>query len=653
MCCTSSKGSSLSASGLIASRAGGSAHSARASVSSRVPLTVIRSTRSLLFTKIREEQWQQKLSDMQSQEANEANLVSQLTNRLTQVRPPWPGYPRARRLTQAYIRPPQLQQEKDALEKAVEGQADAIALRLRLALLASEQQRPRSHSGHRGGSSHRHRHHSGSSSKPSPSSSVSTSVSTSSSTSFPSSPSTQLSPDLPAPDLSPDVIQALRENETLRVRLANSERVNAYYQRELAELRRRCGISIDELEELDLSEQPGARPALGTRTRSTSRGAAVSDWAHHAATSSIRIPGAVQSVSPPNSGSVGAGAAAARLSSVAFPFSSATSRYSAASGASSVNTTATTPSSSFPAARAPAPTPATAAAFSPASYGATLAAAGMGMGIGIGSTGAGPVAGPAVAVSHAAAARRNSLSGLVATHFAPPPSASSSRRPMSVAASAPSTGSSSATYGAARSPAPAAGPPGPGLDHPPQGIDVDDLLHLRVAAPPSLVLPAPAPAPASAASSSSAGSSSLAGGAESAASPSATGPAPAARPAPADDPLVAAITRSLAKLAAAGWGDPGSTPAEASSTSEEVDDAPGSDSDSSATGSGSGSGTAAEDGVREGRRGRAGVQAEAEGDDTPVSVSPGMTNRRGVARLVGAGRGTGAGAGRGLGRGRR
>ncbi|GEM06757.1 proteophosphoglycan 5 [Rhodotorula toruloides] len=288
-----------------------------------------------------------------------------------------------------------LQREKAELERAVEGQADSIALKLRLALLAYEQQKPPSLS-----QPHTHRHRS--KSRSSASSSLSTSASTSSSTSFPSSPPMQISPVLPAPDVSPDVLTALRENETLRVRLANSERVNAYYQRELAELRRRCGISIDELEELDLSGENSLQaPRAGgsgmlRRPRSSSRSSSRMDPAD--ATASIRIPGAA-SVSPP------ATAGGARLSTASFPFSASTNslRFAApqsyTSYPSSINTTATTPSSSYPNARPPAPTPATAAAFSPVSFVNTVGSAGSGAG-------------------GAALGRRNSLNSFVVTHFA-------------------------------------------------------------------------------------------------------------------------------------------------------------------------------------------------------------------------------------------
>lgn len=413
---------------------------------------------------------------------------------------------------------PQLQREKAELERAVEGQADSIALKLRLALLAYEQQKPPSSS-----QPHTHRHRS--KSRSSASSSLSTSASTSSSTSFPSSPPTQISPVLPAPDLSPDVVTALRENETLRVRLANSERVNAYYQRELAELRRRCGISIDELEELDLSggnSLPAPRAGgsgMLRRPRSLSRSSSRMDPA--GATASIRIPGAA-SVSPPATGG------GARLSTASFPFSASTNslRFAAPqsymSYASSINTTATTPSSSYPNARPPAPTPATAAAFSPVSFVNTIGSAGSGGG-------------------GAALGRRNSLNSFVATHFA---------------SAAGSTGSMQAVAEAES-----------------REIDLDDLVHLTpqpAASPPPSNTTSTVPFPSlvngslgaqpsgstrSSRSSTTSASSSHIFPPGSTASSSLENsisslPPRTAVDAPAMDPLVAAITRSLAKLAA-------------------------------------------------------------------------------------------------------
>ncbi|BGP30797.1 hypothetical protein JCM10296v2_002554 [Rhodotorula toruloides] len=411
----------------------------------------------------------------------------------------------------------QLQREKAELERAVEGQADSIALKLRLTLLAYEQQKPPSSS-----QPHTHRHRS--KSRSSASSSLSTSASTSSSTSFPSSPPTQTSSILPVPDLSPDVVTALRENETLRVRLANSERVNAYYQRELAELRRRCGISIDELEELDLSGGNSLQaPRAGgsgmlRRPRSSSRSSSRMDPA--GATASIRIPGAA-SVSPPATGG-------ARLSTASFPFSASTNslRFAAPqsymSYASSINTTATTPSSSYPNARPPAPTPATAAAFSPVSFVNTIGSAGSGAG-------------------GAALGRRNSLNSFVATHFA---SAAGPTASMQAVAEAES-----------------------------REIDLDDLVHLTpqpASSPPpsnttgtvpfpsltngSLAAPPSGSTRSSRSSTTSASSSHIFPPGSTASSSLENSisslPPRSAVDAPAMDPLIAAITRSLAKLAA-------------------------------------------------------------------------------------------------------
>ncbi|GJN87380.1 hypothetical protein Rhopal_000329-T1 [Rhodotorula paludigena] len=510
------------------------------------------------------------------------DLVQQLTHRLTQVRAP-PAASSADRpplgprtlapapggqLTRSVGRQ-QLQTEKDALEQAIEDQGDAIALKLRLALLAVERQTP-----HHPQTRPRTR----SKSSASPASSLSTSASTSSSTSFPSSPSTHVSPVLaPPPDLAPDVIAALRENQTLRVRLANSERVNAAYQRELAELRRRCGISIDELEELDLvgsGAGPSGSSASVRRPRSIPRGS--SSERVLPPTSSIRIPGAAASVSPPS----------ARLSTTSFPFSAtnnggSSARFapqSYASYSSSINTTATTPSSSYPNARPPAPTPATAAAFSPASF----------------------IAAPA--------ARRNSLNNLVATHFAAPSSSPSTPVPSEQHSSTGSTGNGSSGNVAA------GGGSGTGM------IDLDDLLNL-----------APPPLPGSAAGLGlQSGGSGRARRRSTASSSSASGSGSnlveggGAAPAPPPDPLVAAITRSLAKLAAAGRG------VHESEADEDVDEDDEDDERSSET---------SRDDEIEPRRGLAGDEDDDEGEDTPLSISPGSRSgslsRRVSARLTG------------------
>ncbi|BGP54352.1 hypothetical protein JCM8202_000785 [Rhodotorula sphaerocarpa] len=317
----------------------------------------------------------------------------------------------------------ELEREKYRLERAVEGQGDAIALQLRLALLAYEQQKPPE--------PQRHSHRQPKSRTGSSSSSVSTSASTSSSVSFPSSPSSSslISPTLPAPEVPPDVLLALRENETLRVRLANSERVNAYYQRELAELRRRCGISIDELEELDLAPGfGGGGTSLGAagsaggsfpRQRSLSRPSRLDAYGGPS-TSSIRIPGSAASVSPPGAPGTGGGGGRRSLAS-SFMFSpdgARSARFAPDSYTSSINTTATTPSSSYPNPRPPAATPATNAAFSPASANANISLGGAGLGFGsnFSSAYAGPVGSSTSA--QGAARRRNSLNGLVAAHFA-------------------------------------------------------------------------------------------------------------------------------------------------------------------------------------------------------------------------------------------
>ncbi|GAA5884521.1 hypothetical protein JCM6882_005286 [Rhodosporidiobolus microsporus] len=425
----------------------------------------------------------------------------------------------------------QLQSEKTELERAVQEQGDGLALKLRLALLAYEQQNPPPQHQHR-----RKRSKSRSTVSSSPSSSLSTSASTSSSASFPASPSTQISPVLSGPPVEPDVLNALRENESLRVRLANSERVNAYYQRELAELRRRCGISIDELEELDLSGNEGV---VGTsngvsgasstrrRHRSSSRGDPPS-----VTTASIRIPGA-SSVSPP----------AARLSTSSFPFSTSVNsttnaRYqpqSYTSYVSSVNTTLTTPSSSYPAARAPAPTPATSNAFSPVS---------------------GPGPRSSISASNSGAggglhARRNSLSALVAAALAQVQEAQEAQE-------AADTDTPSSAESAASASLAGAVPRG--------GIDLEDLLHLSSSSSAEASSSSRnGIAPASSAflhphTSSSSTTSSLSSSAHSALPSSSSSasfslsssslPAPPASSAPAD-PLVAAITRSLAKLASA------------------------------------------------------------------------------------------------------
>lgn len=380
----------------------------------------------------------------------------------------------------------QLQREKDQLERAVEGQGDAIALKLRLALLAYEQQKPQP--------GHAQRQHRASKSRTgSSSSSVSTSASNSSSVSFPSSPlsSSLVSPILPAPDLAPDVLVALRENETLRVRLANSERVNAYYQRELAELRRRCGISIDELEELDLS--PFAAGSSGNggggassypRQRSLSRTSRL-DMYGGPSSSSIRIPGAAASVSPPggaggggglNSATGGAGRRSLTSSFMFSPDGARSARFASNSYTSSINTTATTPSSSYPNPRPPAATPATNAAFSPASANGNLALGLGGAGLGLGSnfaTNGFAAAAASAASSHPLhhhahhhhqqgfAERRNSLNGLVAAHFA-----------------APSLQSDPGLYSVSGSAGGGGGGRGGGGAGAGTGIDMDDLVSL-------------------------------------------------------------------------------------------------------------------------------------------------------------------------------
>ncbi|GAA5868406.1 hypothetical protein JCM1840_006981 [Sporobolomyces johnsonii] len=436
----------------------------------------------------------------------------------------------------------QLQQEKQQLERAIEGQGDSIALKLRLALLAYEQQRP-SHQHHR-----RRRSKSRGTVSSSPASSISASSnSASSSTFFPSSPSAQLSPPLASSSLdlppSPDVVAALRENSELRTRLANSERVNAYYVRELADLRRRCGISIDELEELDLTSDAarlngaGGAPggSSGRRQRSNSRSTR-SDWAAAngvGTTSSIRIPGA-SSVSPPS-----ARVAPSSFSSSYDPHmhhsGTRFAPHSANSYGSSVNTTLTTPSSSFPVAVPPAPTPATMNAFSPASPPPT---------------------------THRSSARRNSLSSLVASHFAtdsPGDGLSTSR---STSSFAPVASTSALPYSAARTSG---------------RIELEDLLDPHFAAAPDTPT---APLPLASTSSST----------------SATSPPPPV------DPLVAAITRSLAKLVASSH--PESSDSESSTTSREADHDPSS--------------------VPIGRD-----EDDGEGGETPLSVSPGSASRSG------------------------
>ncbi|GAA5886083.1 hypothetical protein JCM5296_007082 [Sporobolomyces johnsonii] len=436
----------------------------------------------------------------------------------------------------------QLQQEKQQLERAIEGQGDSIALKLRLALLAYEQQRP----------SHQHQHHRRRRSKSrgtvssSPASSISASSnSASSSTFFPSSPSAQLSPPLASSSLdlppSPDVVAALRENSELRTRLANSERVNAYYVRELADLRRRCGISIDELEELDLTSDAarlngaGGAPggSSGRRQRSNSRSTR-SDWAAAngvGTTSSIRIPGA-SSVSPPS-----ARVAPSSFSSSYDPHmhhsGTRFAPHSANSYGSSVNTTLTTPSSSFPVTVPPAPTPATMNAFSPASPPPT---------------------------THRSSARRNSLSSLVASHFAtdsPGDGLSTSR---STSSFAPVASTSALPYSAARTSG---------------RIELEDLLDPHFAAAPDTPT---APLPLASTSSTLATS-------------------------PPVDPLVAAITRSLAKLVASS-SHPESSDSESSTTSREADHDPSS--------------------VPIGRD-----EDDGEGGETPLSVSPGSASRSG------------------------
>ncbi|GAA5967199.1 hypothetical protein JCM11641_000475 [Rhodosporidiobolus odoratus] len=436
-----------------------------------------------------------------------------------------------------------LEQEKDDLERAIEGQGDTLALKLRLALLAYEQQEPQRP--HR--KSKRSKSQSSTAVSSSPSSSLSTSASTSSSASVPASPSTQLSPVLPPPfEASPDVLSALRENETLRVRLANSERVNAYYQRELAELRRRCGISIDELEELDLSGNDGtAGPSVTSNQRRRPRSSSRSDWVNPShATGSIRIPGA-SSVSPPS----------ARRSSTSFPFSASLVNgtrirsQSFISDASSVNTNLTTPSSSYPTARAPATTPATLNAFSPASRGSS---------------------------SNALSERRNSLSRLVAAAFAQ--------------ASPEALQEGDVTIGS--SPTSAAGPAS-------RGIDLDDLLHIT-----STVTSASHPPSASLTAALSSGTSSASS--SSALSPTSASPA---------DPLVAAITRSLARLAAA---EPASNGQLLRRPYLDIEDEEDGDSGSSSTTSREGA-TGAQSVIQ----GTKGVGGEEDGGDTPLSVSPG------------------------------
>ncbi|GAA5821230.1 hypothetical protein JCM11251_004523 [Rhodosporidiobolus azoricus] len=444
--------------------------------------------------------------------AQNEDLVGQLSNRLEQVRffPFIAGSPTSQ-LSQTDC-DPQLQSEKTELERAVQEQGDGLALKLRLALLAYEQQNPPRLHHH-----HRKRSKSRSTVSSSPSSSLSTSASTSSSASFPASPSTQISPALPGPPVDPDVLSALRENESLRVRLANSERVNAYYQRELAELRRRCGISIDELEELDLSRDDaivGAASGMnGASTRRRHRSLAGND-APSVGSSSIRIPGA-SSVSPP----------AARLSTSSFPFSTSltgtsNTRFqpqSYASYVSSVNTTLTTPSSSYPAARAPAPTPATSNAFSPVS-------------------GPGPRSSSS---THGLHGRRNSLSALVAAALAQVAEAQEAGEEASDTPISAESPTSNSLGGSSRG-----------------GIDLEDLLHLSSSPSTSSLaihrsngasassafsaLGHRAPSEQASAASSLSSSSVLSHSSSSAASAAAS-----------TDPLVAAITRSLAKLASA------------------------------------------------------------------------------------------------------
>ncbi|GAA5949695.1 hypothetical protein JCM21900_003259 [Sporobolomyces salmonicolor] len=427
----------------------------------------------------------------------------------------------------------QLQQEKQQLERAIEGQGDSIALKLRLALLAYEQQRP-SHQQHR-----RRRSKSRGTVSSSPTSSISASSnSASSSTFFPSSPSAQLSPPLASSSLdlppSPDVLAALRENSELRTRLANSERVNAYYMRELADLRRRCGISIDELEELDLTSDAarvngagGAPGGSGRRRQRSNSRPTRSDWAAAngvGTTSSIRIPGA-SSVSPPS-----ARVAPSSFSSYDPHMHHSSTRFaphSANSYSSSVSTTLTTPSSSFPVAVPPAPTPATMNAFSPASPPSTI---------------------------HRSTARRNSLSSLVASHFGPDSPGDTLSTSTSTSSFAPVASTSALPYSAARTSG---------------RIELEDLLDPHFpAAPDTPTVPLTS--------------------------------ANTAAPSPPVDPLVAAITRSLAKLVASSRQS--SSDSESSTTSREADN------DSSMIGR---------------------DEADGEGGETPLSVSPGSACRSG------------------------
>lgn len=293
------------------------------------------------------------------------------------------------------------------------------------------------------------------------------------------------------------------------------------------------------------------------------------DWGASPSTSmgtgSIRIPGAA-SVSPP----------AARLSTASFPFStSVNSRLlqpqSYTSYTSSVGTAITTPSSSYPLARAPAPTPAGSVAFSPASVRSVSSSGFQG--------------------------RRNSLSLLVSAALA------EVQREQAAEESGSAVNSTSRTSGG--------------------GIDLEDLLHISSSSSSSII-------------SLDSGSSSLSTSAfppgsalnsrTTSASSSFIPPShvpTATNSAPSSDPLVAAITRSLAKLASAdALGNERRPRRRLQDDEEEYEEEDEVDSGSSSTTSREGTeGEVVEEGnVRLESQGK--EEAE-DGGETPLSISPG------------------------------
>ncbi|KAM0789354.1 hypothetical protein ACM66B_000185 [Microbotryomycetes sp. NB124-2] len=252
----------------------------------------------------------------------------------------------------------QLRVEKNQLEAVIESSM-SDELREQLLQLQRRQQHQHQHQSHRTRSE--------SFNLGSTTSSTSSSSGTGT-TSFPSSP-VITSPSLSQiGDSQPSFAALQHENSQLKAALEASELQRQQATRDVHELRRRLGmISLDELEELDLSPTATTRSPPTASSRERIMSAPPSRTSASAGPSSIRIPGAAASSFSPPSSFMNNRAAAGYRMSTSYNNAATNNSLQAGSGwlgpsslSSSLNTALTTPSSSYPL-TAPPPT-------SPASY---------------------------------------------------------------------------------------------------------------------------------------------------------------------------------------------------------------------------------------------------------------------------------------------